>query len=214
MGPVDNPERPGTLITAYIAKGQVFNSIITPGTAASTPTEIRPFEEGGLRGWRLGESGTQQVLGVGMKKPVGLTTIEPGPPDRQWTLTTPELSCAMPSDLAVRVLPPGEPWAFELSKSMDSSAMVFVRGPHPASAFPALAEFVGPGQTRVAGDLKAEPPWIEVEYKADGEVWRQRHVLLTLDPQHRALVSAQTPRGSIEQFYGAAQILANSLRLR
>ena len=85
--------------------------------------------------------------------------------------------------------------------------MVVIRGPVYALDVPPVAELVGPGQTRTAGEDDAEPPWIEVGYAHDEEAWTQRHYRIERDGKV-VLVTAQAPTDAAAAYLELAHAIA------
>ncbi|MEW4528297.1 hypothetical protein [Maioricimonas sp. JC845] len=132
--------------------------------------------------------------------------IEAGPNLDRWRIETSVFTCCWPAGYTICSNSfPQDPSPFDLLGP--HREMIYVQRPRN---LPDVAELSAPGQTVVRIERTGTSEWIDLAYEHDGQKWRQRHEVVTLDGE-RTAVTTQAPDEFADEAVSAARAVAESL---
>jgi len=125
----------------------------------------------------------------------------------QWTIETPAFRAVWPEGLDLRS-PLASRTHFDLLGPDD--AMVFVQGPVANNDL--LDEMAVEGQKEIGrGKTRGGHEWIDLQYRAGGAQWRQRHTVCAISRGRAFVVTAQSLEAHAKQIFQASDELTDSL---
>jgi hypothetical protein len=204
---------PDKLILANTG-AKLKNALISPGStiAPSAPLKKEWLGTPGQGVWeyRQGADGTSVALGVGMKDLSEVATFAPGPSERLWFIRTTTYQVKWPPGFKMVSTTSPSQWPFEL-QGLEGS-MIFLRGPlRGAKDVPTPPQLVAPDQKVVNEGSLGHSIWIELEYRYEGAVWRQRHYYGILAKETVVLVTGQAPATHAAELAKACDLIVESL---
>ncbi len=180
MGPKAVPD---SVMVARMLEKRVKNVLIAPGKKV-TSQKFQKTVDGELRVLRLGDEGTSFMLGAGVEDISEVGAAAAATTGSEWSVETSSYTVRWPDGYTVGSADNGAPFPFSFERVGGPNEMIILRGPLVgAEQVPTPDALVGKGQEPVAMDMKSPTPWVEVRYKVEGKVWRQRHYYAVLSPR-------------------------------
>jgi len=143
---------------------------------------------------RVGHGDATGVLSAYSQAAHELSTVadvEAGPMHEYWAIETSAFRSIWPIGYVVHYDPSGPPGFYLLSKNQ---AMIFAQGPFLSAKIPAPEHMVGPGQSLVAVGDTGSIAWADFTYLHEGQVWAQRHHIVSLATGKKIVVTFQAPQ--------------------